>query len=344
MNRVGAIVLLMTGWCVGDEVSLPELHRDEQRVLKDREAIRQLECIVETSWTFKDVTRVTRSHVWMDGDKVREDRYFPENSIEGFREIRCLTPEEFLYWKSDTVPEVIGMAVHRWSGEKLQELKAGPPLRFPIDPRKLGIAFLNTTAITINEDARAIWSPVSTVLGRENERVALLDDGLVSLSYETMHGDTVQNTYKKAFDGQPTRLEFTNHEGYASWVESTYQNVQGIWFPERVIYQGLEDGLLRERDESVVQVISLNTPISNDIFTLAGMKIPPKNIQSYPSDREPVHWDGSEVREGYRRGVLVASPKVQESRSVLFWVNIAGLGFLAAWFLYKGLSKQSVEG
>ncbi len=331
--------------------SPPVPHSIETSIVESRTSISSLEAHVETKFDFPRMgpPQVWKSHIWIDGDNAREDRLLvhESKSEENIpREIRCSTPDELLYWKTDEVPGHVGIAVHRWRNSELVRARENHPLRFPRDPRLLGVSFMNTRTLTVNCD----WETHSAIgmpdrHDQHSEEVVVDGRTLLLVTFEMSTGTSVSFWLDPEIGGQPIRMHATDS---ASDIECSITTDYQIapdgatWFPARVVAEQLIDGVKDWSEEVNVTLVSVNEPIAPDLFTLAGMNIPQKSIQDYPKPETQTYWDGNTEQTGSK--APETNPKTppavpgHHGRRTILLVNLCVVLVLA---LYFGLRRKS---
>jgi hypothetical protein len=105
------------------------------------------------------------------------------------------------------------------------------------------------------------------------------------------HGYNVARNISESLErGKPCR---TTVETEAAPVGSS-----GLWFPRTCTYEAVSDGKLIDKEEIRVTNVSLNEPIDDKVFTLAGMDIAPDTpiAGKLPDGRPHVWtWTGTSV-------------------------------------------------
>ncbi|CAD7704290.1 unnamed protein product, partial [Ostreobium quekettii] len=294
------VVFAIAGLVIAQD-SVSEIQPIEQQVVSSRQNIISLEVILTTRFDSPSVGPVEEweSHIWIDGDRAREDRrllHAPRADGEVPIVVRCNTPDELLYWKTDDVEGKIGMAIHRWQGPELEDARINDVLRFPRDPRFLGVSLLNTGTLTTARE----WE-IGCAPGLANRHKQTVEDVNVSgqelllIRFETSVGSTIAIWYDREKDGQPVKLtaDFPKHDLTAE-VNVEYQLCDdGVtWLPSKVVSLQELKGEKDWYEESDLEVISVNEPVPDSIFTLSSLDIPEKSIQNYPALAEDTYWDG----------------------------------------------------
>lgn len=288
-----------------------------QQAFEDRQTIRSGVVTVKGVYEADHLSapREWTSTIWFDGVRCREDRVFkvadPGSQTEPKREVRCFDGQSLTYWESDEVKDAVGIAIHQWHGAEAEELRVKSPLRYPPDPRFAGLVTLNSLAFTFAYSPSDFWPLIPRNRLSTKKLEAASANGVVRFSFQ----DEYKTRWEVEFATDPathlTRcLLVSDDESSSQLIECHYgEELQnGLRFPETVRIEAYAQGRLTLSEVCEYSVSSINEPIEDKIFSLAGLNIPAKNIASYPPQTGPQHWNGAEKKSGYRQVVNPTSP------------------------------------
>jgi hypothetical protein len=283
-----------------------------ERLENDRIAYRRaiVSCQLKFRSEYKSPTH-RRSHgeLWFDGAKTRMDVYYPyegDTRIYGglsphpgethYRETKCVTDEECIKYTSARVASGQYIAVLLRERGHEESMK----IVMVTDPRLIGTvasAFLDLAVYTFGlGHAEAGWKPgaVTPVEYR----------GIDCWEAEFSHpsGSDVRKILDptKGFSVVYDEASFGSEENFTlDTLECSLSQHQpsGIWFPSKCVYERTTGGKQISYEELEIEVVSMNEPLSDKIFQLAGMDIPPgRDINRGPPDpRGSVYWNGEQI-------------------------------------------------
>jgi hypothetical protein len=343
MLHLMAFVLLAPGQAAPAQIS-----GFERQVIDYRRAIRQAE-LVMSSRTFKnskEIDREPKTYFWLDGDRLRCDRWLKlEGEDEPTRRIycrNCQIDKHFVFYSGQKLPKgkVMVLDIHEMTRA------TAPQERIP-EFRALGMA---AEQIGDSESFEAVLAYPN----REN--LALTPETLNGvdcqrLSYRVPGGGSVRAWIAKDRGPSVMRIEIESEfrgKRLSFLADSELEKMSGVWFPKKYTYIHRVDGVEVDRRVIDVQVKSFNKPIDPEVFTVAGIGIPPQTPIMGITDvrRGQLIWDGKEI---VSRNKQPLPPEVKESnkahrkRSWLIGVS-AGSAVLAAFCVGLYFRRRPAEG
>ena len=122
-----------------------------------------------------------------------------------------------------------------------------------------------------------------------------------------------------------------------------------IWYPKDSIYERFVDGKLEIREETRISVISLNEPLSPEVFSIAGIDAIPVGAPVIRMGKDEVDeanaelqtWNGTEVVRGRYVPILENLPTENPRVNLRRWLVIANAVIavgLVGVFLYRRMA------
>lgn len=277
----------------------PSVAEIEQAILKRRRSIQRgivsFETKISRSNSDLDVDRFTTIWFNYDKNKIRSDvvNHWKNRDEPIFRHIQCYNCERPNYYVDYEIRPLkngsVAMTLAPISDESKKQLDQ------IIDPRMLGLVALpsgmlrhhhfETVLNSTNRDKpklrRDRWKGLDCwVISFHNQRGTYFEYWVVP-----SHGYNVtRNIVKSRPASKVTRI--TTVETEAAPVGSS-----GLWFPRTCTCETVRNGKLIEKEVLRITKISLNEPIDNKVFTLAGMDIAPgTTIAGKQPNGQPHAW------------------------------------------------------
>ncbi len=310
----------------------PSVAEIEQAVLTRRRSIRRgivsLEAKISGSNSELDDERFTT--IWFDYDrnKIRSDvvNHWKNRDEPTYRMIQCSNCERSDYYV-DYEAKPLANAVTSITLAPLTDDVRKQRLTEIFDPRMLGLVASESTALRIYHFETTLNCATRDVPKLRPDRWKGVDCWVISFHKNTRqrvycelwvvpsHGYNVaRNILESHLGGKPYRRTLE--------IEAAPVGNSGLWFPRTCTYEAMSDGKLIKKEELRVTNVSLNEPIDDKVFTLAGMDIAPDTpiAGKLPDGRPHVWtWTGSsvvdhvnptfipEVPPPSRRGWLIAT-------------------------------------
>lgn len=317
----------------------------ENAVLAARRSIRKGTVTLEA-----DISRdgapylLRRTTLWFDydRDRVRSDvvNHWRDEREPPFRFLQCRNCER---------PNYLVDYKERNSEESVQALKLVPMARGNrtqltqiFDPRLLGLAPVDAANLHHHHFESILARPDRENLTLRRDRWKDMD--CVIIGFRTLSRTDIQVWVVPGLGNSVTRVVSQSQtNGNKPYVQSTESEVEpvgrsGIWYPKRCIHERALDGKVIEREVLRVLDVSLNEPVDDSVFTLAGMKIPVNTpIVGETSDGQfrAWSWNGSAVVDSVTPGAR-KPPAGADRRPILLLAAVAfalvALGAFWAFF------------
>jgi hypothetical protein len=261
----------------------PSVAEIEQAVLTRRRSIRRgmvsLEAKISGSIGEFDVDRSTT--IWFDYDKnkIRSDvvNHWKNRDEPAYRIIQCSNCERPNYWV-EYHEKPLKNAVKSITLEPLTDEVRKNRLSEIFDPRMLGLVAIESTALRNYhfEDELNCSDRDKPKLRRDRWKDA--DCWVISFYTNTKYTVYCELWVVPSHGYNVARNIMESHPGgkrYRVTVETEAAPVgnSGLWFPRTCTCETVSDGKLIKKEVLRVTNISLNEPIDDKVFTLAGMNI-----------------------------------------------------------------------
>jgi hypothetical protein len=269
----------------------PDVAALEKKVLDYRRSMRQGHMVLKQTWFKKDVHDPRLdcvTTIWFDGKKLRNDKLFrysgePENApLHTEKECRNCEKDGFWLYYNDYkgFPEgELGVSMTNMATSK-------KPEAFDlVHPQRLGMV---PDSVANLATSRAQLESFVSRSDRRNvslRRVQWRDLESFQITYQLPstpgYGANACVRIWILPDRGPSVLRIEgewdvqdNH--YFDSVESDLRQIipSGLWYPQTVTYERRINGESLDKEVTDVQEVSLNEPISAEVFTLAGLNLP----------------------------------------------------------------------
>ena len=326
----------------------------EQKALGQRRAIRRGVVTCDITTTLRKgahaqeqervITRTVK--LWFDGAKQRSDT-FVSGGAETHRDIRCLVSNRYIRWSEQKSP---GGGMY---GVDDHDVKfADRRVATVVDPRMVGMA-PDSFANLVQYNLESFFGSGNRRQGEGDLATRVMLDGAECLQseYERNTGATIRLVVVPAMNFAPVRIEAefiangVNYRDVVS-VKNKFHEPSRTWFPANFRYERRLDDRIVELQEGKLTVESLNEPVSPEIFTLAGMGLPPGvHVSRFPEDEHLVGvnvWNGREVvhEGGDDETVPAAVPPPGSARPVILTFFSIVLAVIAAAALWRYFSSR----
>lgn len=337
-------VLLLLSLEIHSDAATPRAVEIEKRAVDYRRSIQRGHVVFDQKTYDADhdsPDRVRTTTLWFDGNRIRSDvqlSYGPSNSPH--REVTCMGCEraqQYLFYTFEKKPGGVFAL-------SLSEVKArnDPRIKQFLDLRMLGMApdsspnlvKYHLESFLLRADRKPPKLKKDTWQGKDCWLVTYAD-----LQFDGTHRTWIVPEYGHSVVRMEWEWAGRQGERVVDAVESEYQRFgpSGTWYPNRCVYMRTSGGKPVEKEVVGVKVVSLNEPLPEEAFTLAGIGIPAYTPVSGPPDpRGPLVWDGKELIPE----VVAARNQYAANARVRTWilfgnaVLFAGIAALLLWWYF----------
>lgn len=319
----------------------PSVAEIEQAVLTRRRSIRRgmvsLEAKISGSNSKSDEERSTT--IWFDYDKnrTRSDvvNHWKNRDEPTYRIIQCSNCERPNYWV-EYQEKPLKNAVTSITLEPLTDEVRKTRLSEIFDPRMLSMVAVKSTALQNYHFETELNSSNRDKPNLRRDHWKEADCWVISFYTNTKYRVYCELWVVPSHGYNVARNIMESHPGgkpYRVTVETEAAPVghSGLWFPRTCTCEALSDGELIQKEELRVTKISLNEPIDDKVFTLAGMDIKPGTpIAGKLPNGEP-HvwtWTGTSVVDHVNPVLIPKSLRPPRSRGRLITAAV-GCALLA---------------
>jgi hypothetical protein len=223
----------------------------------------------------KPARRTGTRILWMDGEKLRQDRLFDQGGPlhPGARRVlchHCEKPHHDLIWYETPPGDPPLRAI-------LDEIPPGQQRQFrgdAIDPRLLGYACLPSETLYPSQIPLNYIFGNHPTLRRQSVEMQVSEwNGLrCFLLHSTFPEQCEQKVWVAPERGyNVVRILWTSpRQTEEIQVELQPVGTTGLWFPKKIFYQCHHDGQLESQETVQILDVQLNQPIPPSTFTLAG--------------------------------------------------------------------------
>lgn len=284
-----------------------EIASVELKALEARRAIER--GCVELEYTYRAMSDSRppaslskRRAIHFDGEQVRMEECFDYDATrarshgEQYRTVVCFGESEHIRYSSEITPEGHEIAL---TVRPLDQVDLDTHAK--MDPRLIGMAPRNV--------ADVMCYPLEVIVGRPDrtrtstESVVLNRDECTLVEYERNDGLIARMWIRAEKDYSVLKVQTESvHRGeryeLTTEVSVRRDEASGKWFPERTVFTELRDGERIREEDARVQVVSLNQPLADGTFGLAGIGAPAgKRVNRVPGrpDHRKEYWDGQEL-------------------------------------------------
>jgi hypothetical protein len=299
-----------------------------------------------------NVTSATGSYlIWFDGNRSRVDQTVHRPS-ENFRygDQRVITGEAVYYHNTatrqvDDTP--LGMAIyHKRGAPELYTTKSHEAF----DPRALGMAPTNMFTLHAFSMDSYITRADRTHLSANDTTHKTMAASEVAIGLA--NGDTLRAVIVPSWGNSVVELEYLGSHPQGPYIDRlsvTVGRFNDIWFPEVLEYEREFQGRIIETEKSVVKVMSLNQPVDDTFFSLAGMNLPVGiGVLDHPPDpKGSRYWNGHTLVYRVSEPDLIASQigdKQKRRNKILLLANLALVGAFCVWYAMRkrGTPNESI--
>ncbi len=333
----GALAAVTTTLAAGLAGAVPaaDISPIELKALKARRVIQRGQ--VELESTYRKVYESGDERTWFDhrvvyfdGASIRNDQlkeYEPDRAkLHGkhYRSVSCFNGKEHISYSDEILPNGHTIALTLRPRESVDS-----KLHLGVDPRLIGMV-PDTTANLVHHT-------LESVLGRPDRRetsveeVALDGDRCKLVQYTRKDGlrARIWICPHKDFSVVKMQLEDTTSQPhYLDTISVSVSRHQpsGLWFPTGHTYTRFVRGKLTREQRAAIKVVSLNEPLPEDTFTLAGIGVPAgqrvHRVPEPPGARAE-YWDGENIVPLEAEGTI-PDQVYSTTRLVLAAVSVIG--------------------
>ncbi len=317
-----------------DHLSGQELPASEvvAKSIEARKRIKTFHAEIAYTYTSKERNEEKRQEIWLDGTKIRFDRY--DHSMGGLRKFvdcnNCLGAG--MVFVGDDMPNVakhLGRAT--WSSVKDS---------VAFDPRLLGLSYSPYSTLrhgSFEKATRLILSTPLPQIVRDSKRTTVqvigsneFATGIATFDIEKQYSILRIETLLKGNPKQPvTLLECSEFLSFGPKADP-------IFFPTKITYTDFkEDGTIQSTDSVTLSNLEINQPIDPEVFTIKGMKLGDNfYVQNEDRSKSGVFRGGRIVpnsEEKARRSpdeTPVVPPQAVHSPRAFDWIYIVALALV----------------
>lgn len=333
----------------------PSVAEIEQAVLSRRRSIQRgmvsLEAKISGLNSQFDEDRSTTFWFDYEKNKIRSDvvNHWKNRNEPTYRIIQCSNCERPNYWV-EYHNKPLKNAVTSITLEPLTDEVRKERLSEIFDPRMLGLVAIRSDGLRHNHFESTLNSATRDKPKLHRDRWKGADCWVISFRINRRancelwvvpsHGYNVARNISESLEngGKPYRVTVE--------TEAAPVGDSGLWFPRTCTYEAVSDGKLINKEVLRVTNISLNEPIDDKVFTLAGMDIAPDTpiAGKLPNGQPHVWtWTGTSVVD-HVNPKFIPAPPPPNKRGWLIAAAVA-CAFVAtaalAIYLRRGRLKSS---
>ena len=328
----------------------------EKRALERRQSLRsgRLQVLVSHWSAGGGGQRVVASlefQIHFDGDQLRFDGMhtvpYPEGGTPGTRITSKIvaSPERWIYHSDDVGPDDRRQSVVMGKPELMESVKIGV-----FHPLRLGFVPTNATVLHAFRSEDFLGRPDRS---KSSLETVVTDAGeSFEIEYERLDGVIVRYTIAPSYDYSVTKAETESiHPSEGIVVDRITNTLRQwpsgqVWFPERIDFERTVAGEVVEGETIEIVDAEFNTNVAPEIFTLAGMNIPPGTgiLEHPPHPGGSREWNGQEIVPIYRQPVggsqrsadiRIEGGADRRRAIVIVAVNAVVAAFFAGWYVWR---------
>ncbi len=270
------LAILQSSICFGDDSAL-DVGEVEKQILANRQRIISGHFVVKVKTIDNDQTRTGTYEIFMDRDRYRIDSRTKrsEDAPEIYRSGVLRGEEVLFYTDENPAPGVTIVATRKPLRPSTVGRKGIPSFPAP------AIQYLGLNTVTLlnlrNEDFAGLVGNMRSVLGTSTQLETLPEgDSLIRLVYTRKIGDA-EVWIDPERNYEIVKIEKDYEKSFRK-ITTTLQKVKGFgFFPETFYLQenrNKPSGPFHRTQRGEVEVISINEPLDDELFTMKSMRVP----------------------------------------------------------------------